>query len=72
MEAWLQGFRMKVIDVNRINRGSRTGGIGRFSALSVVGNSDVSFPDLSSGEYDNKRGRESPRPFTLGSAFKTI
>lgn len=42
MDAWLRGFRMKVIDVNRINRGSRTGGIGRFSALAVVGNSDVS------------------------------
>lgn len=38
MEEWLSYFRMKVVDVNRTSRGSPTGGIGRFSALVVVGN----------------------------------
>ena len=42
MEEWLGFFRMKVVDVNRTSRGSPTGGIGRFSALVVVGNSNVS------------------------------
>jgi hypothetical protein len=41
MEEWLSHFRMKVVDVNRTSRGSPTGGIGRFSALVVVGNSNV-------------------------------
>jgi len=43
MEEWLSYFRMKVVDVNRTSRGSPTGGIGRFSALVVVGNGNVSF-----------------------------
>ena len=42
MAEWLGYFRMKVVDVNRTSRGSPTGGIGRFSALVVVGNSNVS------------------------------
>lgn len=42
MRDWMRDFRIKVVDVNRISKGSRTGGIGRFSALAVVGNGNVS------------------------------
>lgn len=49
MEAWQRNFRMKVVDVNRTSRGSPTGGIGRFSALVVVGNSNVSPRNTCSG-----------------------
>lgn len=41
MQEWLSFFRAKVVDVNRTSRGSPTGGIGRFSAMVVVGNSNV-------------------------------
>ena len=40
---YLSFFKTKVVDVNRTSRGSKTGGIGRFSALVVVGNSNVRF-----------------------------
>lgn len=33
-----QGFRMKVVDVNRTCKGTRSGGLYRFSAMVVVGN----------------------------------
>ena len=35
-----EGFRMKVVDVNRTCKGTRSGGLYRFSAMVVVGNGD--------------------------------
>ena len=32
---------MQVVDVNRSNKGTRSGGIGRFSTMVVVGNYKV-------------------------------
>jgi small subunit ribosomal protein S5 len=35
-----EGFRMKVVDVNRTCKGTRSGGLYRFSAMVVVGNGE--------------------------------
>jgi small subunit ribosomal protein S5 len=35
-----EGFRMKVVDVNRTCKGTRAGGLYRFSAMVVVGNGE--------------------------------
>jgi small subunit ribosomal protein S5 len=38
VERYMAGFKMQVIDVNRSNKGTRSGGIATFSAMVVVGN----------------------------------
>ena len=40
-EAWLADFHTQVIDVRGVSKGMRTGGIRRFSAVVVAGNSQV-------------------------------
>ena len=39
--AWLTFHDVQVVDVNRSNKGTRSGGIGRFSTMVVVGNFQV-------------------------------
>lgn len=47
-DAFLANFQAQVIDVRGVSKGTRTGGIRRFSAAVVVGNGNV-YPPLSSG-----------------------
>ena len=37
-------FHSTLVDVNAVSKGTRTGGIRRFTALAVIGNYDVSAP----------------------------
>ncbi|BDA50595.1 probable 30S ribosomal protein S5 [Coccomyxa sp. Obi] len=38
MAQFMANFKMQVVDVNRSNKGTRSGGIGRFSTMVAVGN----------------------------------
>ena len=40
-EEWMTGFHSTLVDVNAVSKGTRTGGIRRFNAVSVVGNYQV-------------------------------
>ncbi len=40
-EAFLAGFQSQVVEVRGVSKGTRTGGIRRFSAVVVVGNGKV-------------------------------
>lgn len=39
---WMRQFKVKLVDVNRVSKGSPTGRISQFSALTVAGNKNVS------------------------------
>lgn len=43
LSEWLRQFKVKLVDVNRVSKGSPTGRISQFSALTVAGNKDVSY-----------------------------
>ena len=42
LSEWMRQFKVKLVDVNRVSKGSPTGRISQFSALTVAGNKNVS------------------------------
>ena len=42
-DEWMAGFHSTLVSVNAVSKGTRTGGIRRFTAVSVVGNYQVAF-----------------------------
>ena len=61
-EEWIAGFHSTLVDVNAVSKGTRTGGIRRFTAISVVGNYQARTSGVfqGAGSGDAREGPQAP------------